>query len=278
MTFGSGSNGCLGHGNFNDVTQPKIVEALLGYELVQVSCGASHVLAVTNEREVFSWGRGDNGRLGLATQDSHNCPQQVSLPADFEAQRVLCGVDCSMIMSTQHQILACGNNRFNKLGLDKVSGTEEPSSFCQVEEVHLFQLVQSAPLNTEKIVYIDIGTAHSVAVTEKGQCFTFGSNQHGQLGCSHRRSSRVPYQVSGLQGITMAACGDAFTLAIGAEGEVYTWGKGARGRLGRKEEDSGIPKPVQLDESHAFTVTSVACCHGNTLLAVKPFFEEPGPK
>lgn len=41
--------------------QPKIVEALLGYELVQVSCGASHVLAVTNEREVFAWGRGDNG-------------------------------------------------------------------------------------------------------------------------------------------------------------------------------------------------------------------------
>lgn len=37
------------------------MEALLGYELVQVSCGASHVLAVTNEREVFSWGRGDNG-------------------------------------------------------------------------------------------------------------------------------------------------------------------------------------------------------------------------
>lgn len=45
------------------VLQPKIVEALLGYELVQVSCGASHVLAVTNEREVFAWGRGDNGTV-----------------------------------------------------------------------------------------------------------------------------------------------------------------------------------------------------------------------
>ena len=42
--------------------QAKIVEALLGYEIVQVSCGASHVLAVTNENEVFSWGRGDNGK------------------------------------------------------------------------------------------------------------------------------------------------------------------------------------------------------------------------
>lgn len=37
------------------------MEALLGYEVVHVSCGASHVLAVTNENEVFAWGRGDNG-------------------------------------------------------------------------------------------------------------------------------------------------------------------------------------------------------------------------
>ncbi|XP_022615496.1 serine/threonine-protein kinase Nek8 [Seriola dumerili] len=278
MTFGSGSNGCLGHGNFNDVTQPKIVEALLGYELVQVSCGASHVLAVTNEREVFVWGRGDNGRLGLGTQDTHNSPQQVCLPVEFEAQRVVCGVDCSMIISTQYTIQACGSNRFNKLGLDKITAGEEPNPSNQVEEVHSYTPIQSAPLNSEKIVYIDIGTAHSVAVTERGHCFTFGSNQHGQMGCSSRRSSRVPYLVPGLQCITMAACGDAFTLAIGSEGEVYTWGKGARGRLGRKEEDSGKPKAVQLDESHPFTVTSVACCHGNTLLAVKPLLEEPVPR
>lgn len=168
--------------------------------------------------------------------------------------------------------------RFNKLGLDKIIAAEEPAPCDQIEEVYLFSPVQSAPLNVDKVVYIDIGTAHSVAVTEKSQCFTFGSNQHGQLGCSSRRTSRVPYPVPGLQGITMAACGDAFTLAIGSEGEVYTWGKGARGRLGRKEEDSGIPKAVQLDESHPFTVTSVACCHGNTLLAVKPLLEEPVPR
>ncbi|XP_061683711.1 serine/threonine-protein kinase Nek8 isoform X3 [Syngnathoides biaculeatus] len=278
MTFGSGSNGCLGHGNFNDVTQPKIVEALLGYELVQVSCGASHVLAMTNEREVFAWGRGDNGRLGLGARDTRNCPRQVCLPSRFEPQKVLCGVDCSMIISAGNRIVACGSNRFNKLGLDKITSGEEPSSCNQVEEVNSFSPVQSAPLNKEKIVCIDIGTAHSVAVTESGQCITFGSNQHGQMGCSSRRGSRAPYSVPNLHGITMAACGDAFTLAIRSDGEVYTWGKGARGRLGRKEEDSGVPKAIQLDESHPFTVTSVACCHGNSLLAVKPLLDDAVPR
>ena len=36
MTFGSGANGCLGHGNYNDVSQAKIVEKLLGFEITQV--------------------------------------------------------------------------------------------------------------------------------------------------------------------------------------------------------------------------------------------------
>ncbi|KAG7266435.1 hypothetical protein CRUP_030658 [Coryphaenoides rupestris] len=171
-----------------DRHDPKIVEALLGYELVQVSCGASHVLAVTNEREVFAWGRGDNGRLGLGSLDSHSSPQQVAVPGGFETHKVLCAVDCSM----------------------------ETQPVDQVEEVHVFTAVRSAPLSTEKMVYVDIGTAHSIAVTEKGECFTFGSNQHGQIGCSSRRTSRVPYLVPGLQGIAMAACGDAFSLAVGS--------------------------------------------------------------
>lgn len=55
-------------------------------------------------------------------------------------------------------------------------------------------------------------------VTASGACYTFGSNQHGQLGTSSRRVSRAPCRVQGLEGIkmVMVACGDAFTVAIGA--------------------------------------------------------------
>ncbi|XP_066219756.1 serine/threonine-protein kinase Nek8 isoform X2 [Saccopteryx leptura] len=271
MTFGSGSNGCLGHGSLNDISQPTIVEALLGYEMVHVACGASHVLALSTERELFAWGRGDSGRLGLGTRESHSSPQQVPMPPRQEAQRVVCGIDSSMILTVPGQVLACGSNRFNKLGLDHLSLGEEPASHQQVEEALSFTPLGSAPLDQEPLLSVDLGTAHSAAVTASGDCYTFGSNQHGQLGTNARRVSRVPCQVQGLQGIkiAMVACGDAFTVAIGTEGEVYSWGKGARGRLGRRDEDAGLPRPVQLDETHPYTVTSVSCCHGNTLLAIR---------
>ncbi|XP_059938674.1 serine/threonine-protein kinase Nek8 isoform X3 [Mesoplodon densirostris] len=218
MTFGSGSNGCLGHGSLNDISQPTIVEALLGYEMVQVACGASHVLALSTERELFAWGRGDGGRLGLGTRESHSCPQQVPMPSGQEAQRVVCGIDSSMILTVPGQALACGSNRFNKLGLDHLSLGEEPAPHQQVEEALSFTPLGSAPLDREPLLSVDLGTAHSAAVTES---------------------------------------------------EVYSWGKGARGRLGRRDEDAGLPRPVQLDETHPYTVTSVSCCHGNTLLAIR---------
>ncbi|XP_043820266.1 serine/threonine-protein kinase Nek8 isoform X2 [Dromiciops gliroides] len=279
MTFGSGSNGCLGHGSFTDLSQPTIVEALLGYEMVQVACGASHVLALSTERELFAWGRGDGGRLGLGTRESHSSPQQVPMPPEQEAQWVVCGIDSSMILTVPGRALACGSNRFNKLGLDRVSPGEDPASHDQVEEALSFMPLGSVPLDSEPLVSVDVGTAHSAAVTASGVCYTFGSNQHGQLGTSAHRGSRAPCLVAGLQGIkvVMVACGDAFTVAIGAEGDVYTWGKGARGRLGRKDEDAGLPRPVQLDEAQPYLVTSVSCCHGNTLLAIRPATEESVP-
>ena len=40
-----------------------IVEKLLGYELSHISSGSYHMLAVSTDGEVFSWGRGENGVL-----------------------------------------------------------------------------------------------------------------------------------------------------------------------------------------------------------------------
>ncbi|XP_032072097.1 serine/threonine-protein kinase Nek8 isoform X2 [Thamnophis elegans] len=286
LTFGSGSSGCLGHGGFADVTQPKIVEALLGYEIAQAACGASHVLALSSEGEVFAWGRGDNGRLGLGNQEPHSSPQLVPLPAGYEAQKVLCGIDASMILTSGHQILACGSNRYNKLCQDRTVSPGEPlpvaavAAADQVEEVLTFNPASSAPLSQEAIVEADIGTAHSAAVTASGQCYTIGSNQHGQLGPLPCRASRAPYLVEGLQAtrVTLVGCGDAFTVAVGADGEVYTWGKSARGRLGRKEEEPRSPHPVQLEEGPPSLVVSVSCCHGTTLLTAKPAAEDPVPQ
>jgi len=270
MTFGSGVNGCLGHGNCSDVTQAKIVEALLGYEVSQVSCGASHVLSVTNEHEVFAWGRGDNGRLGLGTYESTSSPKPVPIPDSMQPCEVHCGMDCSVIMTLDRTLLCSGSNRYNKLALDSINTDGQMERV--IEETLFFAPVQSAPINLLPIKMVAQGTSHSAIVTEKGECYTFGSNHFGQLGCETEPHNRQPVLVTSLKQkiIKMLSCGDIFTVAVTSDNEVFTWGKSSRGRLGRSDEDSNLPRPVALPRDEPFTVTSLHSSHGSTLISTKP--------
>ncbi|XP_063404093.1 serine/threonine-protein kinase Nek8-like [Mytilus trossulus] len=277
MTFGSGANGCLGHGNHNDVAQAKIVEALLGCEVTQISCGASHVIAVTNEHEVFSWGRGDNGRLGLGTQDSHASPMPVPIPEHFQPSKVCCGVDCSMILTHDNKLLCCGSNRYNKLALDVIS--PDGSTMKVIEEVHSFSPVASYPLINLHVKQVAMGTSHSAAVTADGKCFMFGSNQFGQLGNSSHGNSRQPQPLRTLdsQNVTAVACGDIFTVAVVDVKDVYSWGKSSRGRLGRTEENTTEPGKIIFIGEDPFIAVDLSCSHGNTLLCTKPQQVNGGP-
>ncbi|XP_013083908.2 serine/threonine-protein kinase Nek8-like isoform X1 [Biomphalaria glabrata] len=268
MTFGSGANGCLGHGNCNDVTQAKIVEALLGYEVIQVSCGASHVLAVTNEHEVFAWGRGDNGRLGLGSYESTTSPKEILIPEDAHPCSVHCGMDCSVLLTLEHKLLCSGSNRCNKLALDKA----EDNIDGVIEETTSFTPVASVPVSSLYIKMVALGTSHSAVITVDGECYTFGSNQFGQLGVETETGNRKPKLVSSLQDkIVFISCGDIFTVAVSEDNKVYTWGKSSRGRLGRSLEDSHLPRPVVFPKDEEFfEVLSVSSCHGSTVIATRP--------
>ena len=52
MTWGSGEDGCLGHGTNDDVTHARVVEDLVGCTVAQISCGPAHVMALTSKSTV----------------------------------------------------------------------------------------------------------------------------------------------------------------------------------------------------------------------------------
>ncbi|RDD38533.1 Serine/threonine-protein kinase Nek8 [Trichoplax sp. H2] len=158
MTFGSGANGCLGHGNFNEAAHPKIVESLIGYEIVNVSCGASHIMAITAEHELFAWGRGDNGRLGTSNTKTYSVPELIKLPETYQPSSVCCGIDCSMVLCCDGCLLVCGSNRANKLSLDT-------SDTGLVDEKHSLTRVPSMPLSSLSIEQVAAGTSHTAVIT-----------------------------------------------------------------------------------------------------------------
>lgn len=78
-TWGINDYGQLGHGNTRYSTSPKRVVDINEVEIVDIAAGGWHSVALSNEGRVYTWGRGEYGRLGLGdkTGSSRLRPQLV---------------------------------------------------------------------------------------------------------------------------------------------------------------------------------------------------------
>ena len=77
MTCGDGSFGALGHGDWNSVARPTLIEQLLSVDVVDIGVGSEHVVVVGGRGDIYSWGRGEHGRLGLSSDEDQCTPRSV---------------------------------------------------------------------------------------------------------------------------------------------------------------------------------------------------------
>jgi RCC1 and BTB domain-containing protein len=64
FTWGRGINGQLGHGSILNEDSLRVVSALINQFMIDIACGESHSMSLTNKGEVFTWGGGQLGQLG----------------------------------------------------------------------------------------------------------------------------------------------------------------------------------------------------------------------
>uniref|UniRef100_A0A8C4LWD1 Serine/threonine-protein kinase Nek9 n=1 Tax=Equus asinus TaxID=9793 RepID=A0A8C4LWD1_EQUAS len=93
--FGSDYYGCMG---VDKVAGPEVLEPMqlnffLNNPVEQVSCGDNHVVVLTRNKEVYSWGCGEYGRLGLDSEEDYYTPQKVDVPKALIIVAVQCGCD-----------------------------------------------------------------------------------------------------------------------------------------------------------------------------------------
>lgn len=68
ITVGSNKFGQLGLGDFKPRAGPCVVGGeMVGKRIVQAACGDGFTVVATTDNQIYSWGRGDNGRLGVLT-------------------------------------------------------------------------------------------------------------------------------------------------------------------------------------------------------------------
>ncbi|KAJ4882465.1 Regulator of chromosome condensation (RCC1) family with FYVE zinc finger domain [Raphanus sativus] len=90
-TMGSPVYGQLGNSH-SDGKLPARVEGKLHKNFVEeIACGAYHVAVLTSKTEVYTWGKGSNGRLGHGDADDRNSPTLVETLKDKQVKSITCG-------------------------------------------------------------------------------------------------------------------------------------------------------------------------------------------
>ena len=141
--------------------------AMMGYVVLpegqkakQASCGFEHTACITESGDLYVWGDGRQGQLGLGDQKRNaDLPQKVELPA--KASKVLCGAKFTMVLCENKKLYAFGDNRYGQLG---VSGSESIVITTPAEVSTLFRKVKD----------FDCGEEHAAYVDDKGVAYTWG--------------------------------------------------------------------------------------------------------
>ena len=162
LTRGRGSGGCLGHGDTRDVSTPRIVEALLGEDVVEVEAGPQHAAVVTSDGELFSWGQDTGGCLGTSQLNRLGpLPQLVEI--EEEVSRVFCGPAATALLTTDGRLLVAGRNRGNMLALDtEKTKVKQSEQFVGVME------------EVEPVEEVGLSEVAMILLTRAGQLFVLG--------------------------------------------------------------------------------------------------------
>ncbi|KAI4348067.1 hypothetical protein L6164_008829 [Bauhinia variegata] len=95
FTMGSTVYGQLGN-PISDGKVPCLVEdKLAGESVEEIACGAYHVAVLTSKNEVYTWGKGANGRLGHGDIEDRKAPTLVEALKDRLVKYIACGSNYS---------------------------------------------------------------------------------------------------------------------------------------------------------------------------------------
>ena len=92
--------------------------------IIKISCGFSHMLALSEENLIYGWGANEDGNCGVKSQESYLIlPWKINIDwklefheETFHIQDIKCGGGHSLILTNDNQVYSCGSNIQGQLG------------------------------------------------------------------------------------------------------------------------------------------------------------------
>lgn len=188
--------------------------------VISISAGYSHSMALRADGTVWTWGRNHVGQLGIGTLSDQTQPMQVLGLSDVVS--IDCSQnDASFAVKSDGTVWAWGANVHGQLGDSSTVG---------------FRPLPVKVYGLTNIVSVKGGWYHTIALSRDGTVWTWGDNIYGTIGNGTTSQNPfqyiIPIQLLSLSSIIAIDAGGGFCFALKNDGQIYSWGLGtALGRI-----------------------------------------------
>eukprot|EP01119_Soliformovum_irregulare_P013983 TRINITY_DN3776_c0_g1_i7.p1 TRINITY_DN3776_c0_g1~~TRINITY_DN3776_c0_g1_i7.p1 ORF type:complete len:1038 (+),score=268.63 TRINITY_DN3776_c0_g1_i7:67-3180(+) len=224
-----------------EIAEPRKVS--IAKKIMQISARAAHCFALTNDGDVYCWGTGSRSQLGIEGVKELILPQKVKFPE--KVTQIAAGGHVSVAMTVK-DVWMWGDVSIKqecavpikmpkmKAGKKIVAGN---ACFVLLEDDGTLVVwgyrTSSKSFATEKPrrVEIDVrfadvcmGDHHVLALTENGDVYAFGSNDHGELGLGDTQDRLNPVRVPNLNNMTAISALENCSYAM-QDSILIRWGR-----------------------------------------------------
>ena len=252
LTIGSNSNGQLGNGTTTDSNdQGKVMDTI-----AEVSAVGNTTYLLDYDGNVWAIGEGYNkaavkiddlesiaqisGKYGI-TKDNNviDISTKQTINGLQNIVKVSEGVNHTLFLTKDGTVYAMGTNNSGQCGIGTKVNCLTP--------VLVKNNVGTGSLSNIKD--ISAGNNFSMAVSEFGDVYTWGSNENSKLGTEQITDQILPKKNGNMPNGIIVSAGYNHAVCVNIEGRVYDWGNGENGTLGNGvNANSVLPVLVGSEE------------------------------
>ena len=229
-SWGENYGGALGQNIDQYVTRSSPVQVGALTTWYKVDGGSLFAVATKTDGTMWSWGRNNNGQLGLNISQYVNRSSPVQIGALTTWDSVSTGSYFAAAVKTDGTLWTWGNNSSGQLGTGGPLAAR--SSPAQVGALTTWYKTSG-------------GATHILATKTDGTLWAWGSNGAGALGLNDEPNRSSPVQVGALTAWANIAAGNALSIATKTDGTLWAWGRNDSGQLGLNDTNNRS-SPVQV--------------------------------
>ncbi|VDN06182.1 unnamed protein product [Thelazia callipaeda] len=261
--------------------------------IVKIAAGENHLVMLTENGEVLTFGDGSVGQLGRCSRVSNirsrrmvsTSPDSLKISVYDKKKKklvvfnnIMAGGYWTAAHSIDGTLYVCGLNNFGQLGVPIPEFHEEKGNEPELKIMHPVKATAF-----EKRVVVDIsGIQHVLALTAEGKVYGIGKNTDNALGLGtwSGKEDGDHWKYSELQNINIPGIVRGVSASLGCSiiwtdnGDAYSWGYDSSGQLGlgiKDDDDKMIPEPQKITSVHldGYRIIGVSLADNHALFLAK---------